>query len=261
MEKENGSDVWYIPQGVSLDIIKSILGHCYNSQKRNQSITRESITKTIVIGEKTVGYALKMLENMGILTLNKENDTYSLNEISMNFAGKFSTGEDVTNEINQIIENSFLGKMLEIIVSNQTITKSQLVSKILLNSAAGLVKNNAPYMTTIYCILEILNLSGKIPKEKYLELRGNPEQTEKRTAPSTKPPSLKKRGKSVIDDTDTPLQSGIVGKVITPSFVVNIRSVEDIQYGRMALDKLEKELSNSKSNKDTTFDTQTTSQP
>lgn len=260
---ENVSDVWYIPQGVSLEIIRSILGHCYNSQKRNQPITGESIKKTIVKGEKTVGYALKMLENMGILTLNKENENYSLNEVSMSFAEKLITKEDLTKEINQIIENSFLGKILQIILNNETITKSQLVEKILLNSAAGMVKDHTPYMTTIYCILEILNLSGKIPEEKYLELRGNSEQAEKRTSPSTGFSPRKKKEKPTAIVNDMSLQSeigsGIHGIVKTSSIEIKITNIKDLEFARLVLDKLEKEISNIESDNKSTSGSQITS--
>lgn len=261
MGNENSTDVWYIPQNVPFDIIKSILGHCYNSQKRNQTITSETIKKTITKSEKTVGYALKMLENMGILALNTENNSYSLSEVSMKLAEKLLIKEDVTTEINEIIDNSFLHEMLQIIVTNETITKEQLIGKILINSAAGMVKDNRPYVVTINCLLDILNLSEKIPKEKYLELRGNPEETER--TPSTKTPRprtqvTKKKEKPVSGSIDTTLPSGILGIVKTERMEVKIMNVEDIQFGRTILDKLEKDLSASKSENNTAKSNQIT---
>lgn len=248
MGNENSADVWYIPQNVQFDTMKSILGHCYNNQKRNQTITSEIIKKTITKNEKTVGYTLKMLENIGILAINLENNSYSLNEVSMKLAEKLLIKEDVTTEINEIIDNSFLREILQIIVTNEAITKEQLIGKILINSAAGLVKDNRPYLTTINCLLDILNLSKKIPLEKYLELRGKPEQTER--TPSTKTPRpktqmTKKAEKQIQNNMDVTLLSGILGIVKTNNVEVKIRNIEDLEFARMALDKLEKELSNS----------------
>lgn len=247
MGNENSSNVWYIPQGVSLELLKTILGHCYNSQKRSQPITGESIKKTITKTEKTVGYALKMLENMGILTLNADSDTYSLNETAMSLAEKLNTKEEVTKEINEIIEHSFLGEILQIILSNEKITKLQLTEKILLNSAAGMVKETRQYMTTIYCILEILNLSGKIPSDKYVELRGSSEQTTKRTHPQVGPKRAadKKRENLPVNDIKTSLESGILGIVKTDSIEIKIKSKEDLEFAKLALNNLEKIFSSS----------------
>jgi len=253
---ENSTNVWYIPQNVSFDIIKSILGHCYNGQKRNQILTAETIKKTITTNEKTTGYCLKMLENMGILTLNQENNSYSLNEISMKFAEKLLVKEDVTAEINEIIDNSFLNDILQIITANKSITKEQLTNKILLNSAAGIVKDNRPYGTTINCLLDILKFSGKISDEKLLELRGNTEQTENPRRPRTTAP--KKKEKSVSSGAETSLESDVLGIVKTKKMEVKITNVNDIKFGRMILDELEKEISDSKNEDSPTINDQIT---
>lgn len=253
LEKGNESNVWYIPQGVSLEIVRSILAHCYNSQKRNQIINKDAITKTILKTEKTVGYAVKMLENIGILTINEENDTYSLDEVSMSFAEKLATKEDVTKEVNQIIEKSFLNDILQIILTNTTISKPQFIEKILINSAAGNVKDNAPYITTIHCILDILNLSGKIPQEKYQELRGSPEQTSKKPSQSVGSTLRKKKEKTITEEKtigafNTSLEKEVLGIIKTASIEVKIKSIEDLEFARLALNNIEKELKSKTAN-------------
>lgn len=249
MENGNSKETYYIPQGVSLDLIKSILAHCYSSQKRGQTITSDSLKQTILKSEKTVGNALKILENIGILTLDTGNNTYHLNDVAMSFAEKLNTSEDVTKEVNQIIENSFLSKILQIITTNQNITKPQLVEKIMINSAAGNVADKGPYMTTIYCILEILNLSGKIPLEKYSELRSNPEQATKRTHTSIGPKKPeKKREKDTVEGIDTSLAGGILGIVKTSNIEVKIKNKEDLEFAKLVLANLEKTLSGSPDN-------------
>lgn len=259
MGTENNADVWYIPQNVTFGLMKSILGHCYNSQKRNQTLTSESIKKTIAYNEKTTGYALKVLENMGILAFDKENNVYSLNEVSMRFTEKLLSDEDVTAEVNEIIDHSFLSKILQIITANETITKEQLTNKILINSRAGIVKDTRSYMITIYCILDILNLSGKLSEGKYKELRSTPEQTEKPRRSSTRSPTQKKKERTTSSgNIDTSLQPDVLGIVKTKKIEVKIMSVDDIKLGRFVLDELEKELTNSKNEDKPTIDDQIT---
>jgi len=253
---ENSSNVWYIPQNVPLDLLKSILGHCYSSQKKGQPITNESIKKASIKNEKSVGYGVKMLENMGILALNSENNTYSLNENAMRFSEKLNTKEDATTEINEIIDNSFLNEILLIILNNEKITKEQLTDKILLNSAAGSVKDQRPYAPTINCILDILNLGGKISKEKYTELRGNPEQTERRTPSIAHQPRKKKEKITTEEKTvgvfNTSLGAEVLGIVKTASIEVKIKSVEDLEFAKLALNNIERELKSKTANNTTT---------
>ena len=247
MENGNDSNVWYIPQGVSFEIITSILAYCFNTQKKKQPITKDSIKKIIPKSEKTVRNAVKMLENIGIFKLNEENDTYHLDEISMSFAEKLATKEDVQKEANEIIEKSYLSDIFQIILSNEGITKPKLVEKMLINSTAGNVKDHTPYMTTIHCILDILNLSGKISKERFTELRGNPEQTSKnKTTPSVARSRKRENVKKEI--TPSSLEPGIHGIVKTTSIEVKIRNVGDLEFARMVLDKLQNELSDSNNN-------------
>ena len=75
-ENQNDSNIWYIPQGVSFEIVTSILAYCYNSQKKNEIITKDSIKRIIPKTEKTIGNATKLLENIGILSVNSENGAY-----------------------------------------------------------------------------------------------------------------------------------------------------------------------------------------
>jgi len=258
--QDKSSDVWYIPQGVSFEIVTSILAYCYNSQKKNEVITTDSIKRIIPKAEKTIGNATKMLENIGILSVNSENGAYHLSDISMNFAEKLTTKEDITKEANEIIENSFLSEILQIILTNEGITRTKLIEKILINSSAGNVKDRSPYNTTIYCILDILNLSGKITKEKFTELRGSQEQTTRSKTPHTGSRSFTKKEKSKKEIIETSLQAGIHGIVKTINVEVKIRNIEDLKFARLVLDKLEKELSNSNDVEKTTSSDQTMSQ-
>jgi len=262
--KENqntSSNVWYVPQGVSFEIVKSILAYCYNSQKKNEVITMDSTKRIIPKAEKTIGNAMKMLENIGILDVNSENGAYHLSDVSMSFAEKLTTKEDITKEANEIIENSFLSEILQIILTNEGITRTKLIEKILINSSAGSVKDRTPYMTTIYCMLDILNLSGKIPKEKFTELRGSQEQTTRsKIAPHTGSRLSTNKEKSKNEIIETSLQAGIHGIVKTINVEVKIRNIEDLEFARLVLDKLEKELSNSNDVEKTTSSDQTISQ-
>lgn len=247
MEDKNADNVWFIPQGVSFEIIKSILSYCYNSQKRNVEITGDGIKKIVPKSENTVKNTIKMLENIKILNMNVENNTYQMDVNSMAFAEKLASQEDVTKEINTIIENSFLSDIQQIILSNKDITRDKLIEKILINSTAGTAKEKHPYVTTINSILDLLNLSGSITEEQFLELRGNTEKnTAHRTISSSRKKSSDVKKEKPSKTTDKVLlQDGVHGIVKTPTIEIQIKNIEDLEFARMALDRLEKTLSES----------------
>ncbi|WOV93670.1 MAG: hypothetical protein R1F52_03310 [Candidatus Nitrosoabyssus spongiisocia] len=225
---KSGDDVWYIPQSVFLDDIKSILAYCYTCQKANKDITTVKIIKTISKSPFIVKNTVKLLENIKMLTTNNENDTYHLSDVSMKFAEKLKTGEDITKEANEIIEESYLSDILHIILDNNSITKESFIEKILINSSVGNPKRRHPYITTINCILDILNLTGTISEEKFLKLRDKQKKdTKSKTTSNVRSKSPKQKEKL---NKEIFLGVGVYGIIKTNSAEIHIKTDDDLKF-------------------------------
>lgn len=234
------NNLWYIPQGVTYDNLLAVIRFCHNSQKKHHEITLEEIQKIIPQNSKTIRYTVNMLESIGILVKTGDKGVYEISDNSLKFTEKLIVGEKIEGEAKEIIEKSFLSKILEIISSKKDIDKNTFTNKILVNSTAGIGGNKTPYLTSIFAILDLLNACGEISSEDFVRLRSKPQNKNPKTAES-KIHSSKIAKKTYT----TSIEEGVLCVLKTETIELKIKSQSDFRIAKAIFDDLEKKLNDS----------------
>lgn len=183
-----------------------------------------------------------MLENMNILTKTDEN-SFTLSDDAMQVAEGISSGLDVSAVLPKIIEKSFLQNILDSITFNPEITRDQFIKNTMLKSTSAEAHDYHPYKTTINCILDLLNLSGKLSKEVYDKLRDSKDKDTSKNIKNNKNNKSAKSKKPKKDDSpNSTINIGKYGILITPVSKLELSTITNIEFAKKILEDIRKDI-------------------